>query len=667
MALMTSINDSAWGTSGAATAGNTGFNSLGTSIFDVDENGEKCITTAATNTSLAVRIDAAAAVFASGETRYHCELVAYLEFTGASNSTSIGTIGTNGVIDFFGAGPRGYCQFFATNSDHGTGLYFTFTGADGATAGDQISGLNGAPIPINTKFTIGAFADRTAGVAGCCINGVRVGTWTATPVAAWDSTVTLTFPAVVGGRWRIYATSARPARSWSGTDHTFTPLFTEYASSTDALYKSFPHIASDGLHGTCWTYTGTHTLTNYETSGTNPNRKRMIGGVGGVVAEGNFNIGTPPYNEYGDFAIITSLYVPSGGTWSLAIRNTADDADVIKLQVASAQLQDSAGVQLTASDTTAVAVAVNKRYFLIINLSRNGKAAFTLISASDDPSARIVWSGALANWTPQDLGIPVFTASSTVEADRVDVCSWFTNAMTDSIVAAYCANVTPLLVTTANNYGLGFPCSDAACGIPGSGYASKWYGWPRESWMVTTARSGTTRAQWNTNVRPYLTHTRAMRLVTLDGACINDISGGTLATAVMTIVSADLAFCNTNNNQLVLMPSFPRPLALAQSLSVDELIQQREFNRLLRAFVVTNASNPRLFFCDHQRAYREVMLTTDGIHPTSASVASNTRAIAGALMTARQYASFDETPSSAGGTGLSNGNAVLSSGTGLMV
>lgn len=638
MGLLKTITDAAWLSSGSATAGNTGFDALGTAQFETDEDGDKYITTAATNTILTARIDPAANVFAASETRYHAEWVVYLEFTGASNANTIGTVGTNGVIDYFGAGPRGYAQLAALNSDIATGVYFTFGVGAGAAVGAAISGLGSAPIGVNTKVTIGTFADRTAGVAGVLINGVRAGGWTATPVAAWDSTVTLTLPPIVGARWRIYASTARPCRSYTGSDHDFTPLHSENASTTDALRMSLAHIATDGLHGLYWTYAGNCALTDYETSGANPQRKRLIGGSGGVVATSKIDVGALPFNEEGDCSFDTTIYVPSAGTCSIVLRNAENTADAVKLQVASGQLQNAAGVQLTASDGTAITIATNKRYALKINLSADGSASWTLHNFSDDPAARTMWSNEIpGGYRSPGIGKIILTASQNVEIDRVDVSYWSYNGITDSLFVAYAPTTTPALPVTANNFGLGFPYSDASTAIPGINWPGKQYGQPRSSFLFSCARSGTTRAAWDQYVRPYMTYTKAMRIMAIDGAVTNDISGGVSADTIMLYVAADYEWCRTHNSQLILMPQFHTPMGLSLSLSTfAKQIQRERFNRLQYAYVQSKAGDRRLFYCDFPRGYFGVMDSTDGAHNTSGTTGKHTRAIIGSMQTAEQ-------------------------------
>ena len=632
MALLTTITDAAWPTSGTPTAGNTGFESCastGTLMFSVDENGDKFITTTATNEKIYIRVDGTAAVFASGETRYQVEVVAYLEFVGQSADNAIGSP-SGFIVDLDGAGGRGVLTMYATNRGTTTGLYGIPGGFAGATAGAQMSGMDVECIPVNTPITFGTFGDRTAGIAGVCLNGVRWVTWTATPASNnWGNSFTFAFPNIPGGRWRVYATSARPARSWTGTTHTFSPTegYTQYADDTDELVMSWPHVATDGLHGSFWTYSGTCALTDYASGGINPSRKRIIGGSGGVVATSVLNVGDLQFNEYGDMAFVTSFYVPSG-TYSIAFRNAANTADILKLTATSGELRNTAGTALTASDSAAISIATDKRYHLAVNFTNTGAASFTILDATAAPTARVVWSNTVATTSAvTTLGKIIITASQNVEADRVDICRWWANGICDSLVSASATGVTPALKCCSNNLALAFPQRDSLS-IPGIAHGCKDLGWPKDTWLITSAHAGYSRAAWAQYSRAYMTHTHAMKLVAVDGACFNDFNGGSTASAVMDMVEDDVAFCETTRNRIILMQAFMRPHALATSLSTTEFLQQQQYNDLLKAYWDANRTNARLGFCNIVRSHPLPMLTTDGAHPTTTGAANGTAAIA---------------------------------------
>lgn len=634
-------------------------------MFDVDENGDKYITTTASGVGISVRIDAVGTVYASSETRHHAEIVAYAEWLGQSGTTNIGT--PSGFVVDLNNTIRGTMTWNASNTGYTQGFYPSFSGFTGASAGAILSGPYKDCIPMNRPFRFGIFGDKGAGVAGVCIEGVRIGGWTATPSATWATSVNFALPATAGVRWRIYAKSTQPCKSWTGTDHEFSPDYTRYANSEDGLVKCWPHIATDGLHGNLWSYSGTVTLSEFETSGLNPNRKRMVGGSGGVTATSKLDIGAVSFNRKGHAAFVTSLFVPSSGTASIAIRNAANSADVLKLQVASnGQLQNGAGTQLTASDGTAMTIASDRRYFLIVNLSRDGTAAWTLIDASNDPASRIVWSNAISGgWTVADLGKIILTASQNAEWDRVDICRWWTNAITDSLSAAYTATVSPRIATTANNLGYAFPHTDALA-IPGVGFHSWMSGWTKDSMLATTGRSGTTRASWATNARAYMTHTKAMRIFALDGACYNDINTGTTATSMLALVVADIAFATLHGHEIILMPAFERPVdpTNAAGMTHARRVQRRAFNALQRSLVVQSASNDLVFYCDHTLAHSEPITSTDYVHP-SASVNIAGKAIASSKMSAKRFANLSDSSSGSQGSYLTRTSVVKTTGSGL--
>lgn len=652
MPALTTITNAAWPTSGTPTTGNTGFSSLsssGTLVFEVDENGETYITTTTANVTLVARINATAAVFASGETRYHCELVAYPEFTCTSDSN---TLGSPSGFFLYLTGPStslSTVTLAAVNTTYVTGFAPIVAGVTASTATGAISGvstISGVAVGakecfgVNRKTTIGLFGDRTAGVIGMTMNGVRAGGWTPTTATDIGTDFSYQFPATPGVRWRIYASSTRPARSWTGTDHEFTADYANNpAGANDGLQYSLPHISTDGLHGNFWTYTGSLALTEYATSGGNPNRKRIVASTGGITAKSKISLGTLTYNEYGDYGIVTSFLAPSGKALSISLRNAGDTADVLKFQVATdGKFQDGSGTQLVASDGTAITIAADKRYFLIINLSRDGYAAWTLKSSNDD-LARRAWSNAISTgWSVQSLGPIALAGDTTTEIDRFDAGPWITDPICDSLAVAYETAVDPDLPHTANNLGYGFPHSDGVA-IPGIAYHNGDHGWPKESWMAPSGRSGRWRLHWQSYVRTYMTHTRAIRIVALDGGCWNDFANGATAATLLTYVQDDMTWCDAHNCQFVTMPAFDRPRALAQSATSAQRLERIKFNALQEAWVRSNASNPRLFYCDHPRAYRWIMRSTDGVHPAS-DIAPMTRAIAGTRMAARHFAAL---------------------------
>lgn len=672
------LSDASWPTSGTPTAGNTGFSTLtssGTLMFEVDENGDKYVTTTAANVTLNARLDATANVFASGETRYQVEYVIYAEFAGASDSN---TVGTPSGFCLYLSGPGGSLSTLTLNAlnAYTVGLAPSIGGSGGSTAGGACSGFTAASptvggkecIPINAKVGWGIFGDRTAGVIGLLMNGTRVGTWTVSPANNVGTDFTVQLPAVPGIRWRIYSTAARPCRSYTGTSFDFSPQYS-YApmGANDGLQYSFPHIAVDGLHGNFWTYTGTVTLTEYSTVGGNVSRKRVVGGAGGFTATTRFALGTPVYNEFGDYAIATWFFVPSTKTYSIAIRNAGDSADLLKFQVSSGgQFQNGAGTQLQASDGTAITIAADRRYLLIINVSKNGYASWSLEESLDNLARRAFSNQISGGWTPQALGKIVVTGDAATEADRVDCGPWLTKAICDSLSVAYETAVTPYMPHTANNIGYGFPHSDGVA-IPGIAYHNQQHGWPKESWLANSGRSGRQRAHWISYVRDYLTHVRALRIVALDGGCWNDIvQAGATAVTLLSYVSGDLSWCASHNCQLVVMPSFDRPKGLAQSMTTAQRNQRLLFNALQEAWVISNEANSRLFYCPSYLGYRWLMRSTDGVHPAN-DILGLTRAISSTRMTARQFANLQGVSRKTAGSATSGGGvAALSAGSGVL-
>lgn len=635
------ISSSGWLGSGAANAGNTGFDSLSTAQFLTDERNEKCITTAASNTALSARIDAAANVLANGETIYMCEFCAFAEFGGRSNSNTIGTVNSTPLIDVAGVGPRAYVGLSAINSESGIGFALTFSAANGASVGAVLSGLGSVPIPVNEKVRIGIVLDKTAGLVGLLINGQLAGTWTATPPAAWDTTITLALPASDGVQWRLYSPADRPCQSWTGSDNPFAAMEDTLKASNDGLRVSMPHLGIASAYSP-WSYSGTGSVTEFASTGVNPNRKRMVGGAGGYTGTSR-KIGYLPFNTWGECAVWTSLYVPNAASGSIAIRNAADSVDLFKLQVLSGQLCDWRGVPLQASDGASVAIASTKRYFLILNPMVSGAVAWTVLDGGSALNARAAWCGVLEkNYQLGPAGGAVLFASQNVEWDRVDIGPWCTLPLGDLNAADAVDALTPTLYTPAN-IGAGFPGSDAACAIPGIGYPARWYGQPRESWLVTVARPGFTRAAWATYVRPYLTATKALRIVAVDGAVRADLAAGTTADALMAHVAADLEFAIKNNAELVLMPYMLRPSGLGESLTVAQQAEARRFNRLQAAFVRDNAlfrgqPSPWLKYADSTTGLQPNVLSTTGNVPTAANVPSISRAIASTVQNAATWA-----------------------------
>lgn len=636
------VNDTNWLNTGTANAGNTGFDFLSTAQFELDEFGRKTITTAGSNTALTVRLDNPSTVFASGETRHIVRIWIRAEFDGQSNSTQIGTPSGFALDYDNGGGVRALLTLNAANNGYNAGFYLSPSGI-GATATATLSGLFKEPIPVNEDFELSFWADRTSGEAGLCGNGALMAGWTATP-GTWSTTININLPATPGIRWRIIATSTRPAASYIGNDTPVLPLYSELSTPKDGIICALPHVVKfTNPNGSAWRYTGACTFAEIESNGVNPNRKIMTGGVGGISAKSFFKLGDNPWNEYGDLAIITSINVPSGQTASIAIRDAVDSVDLVKLQVANGQLQSRYGEQLRASDGTAVSILDTKNYFLVINMSRNGFASWTVQDGTAD-TGRLIWSNAIfEGWRPGGLGEIVIAGSQNARLDRVDPNKWFALSICDSLTTAYCATYTPLMPTTANNLAYGGAHSDSGLGMPGSAYQNRWYGAPKLSHLFTGGRSGRKRIDWINNMRQYATHLRCAWVIEYDGACFNDIYnggslGGATADDMMAMVQSDLAWCMQNNNRLLLMPSFTRPSGLGQSFSIAQKREQQQYNNLKRAFVLANKHNPFLYYSDHKRGYREALLTTDGPHPVTGGAVDPTRAIFSQAMSAAEYA-----------------------------
>lgn len=680
MPVKNAISNAGWPTSGTPTvnAGESGFAVVdgattgfvgGQARYEVDELNQKYISTLNTNNHLYVKVDANADVFTAGETRHHVEIECMLEFTGqAAGNIALGTPGANLIAYDSGSGQlvigMGKVDGVVTG-----GYYFTFGGFSGVTVSGALDGAGREPpIKINQRVRLQFFVtkgDAGLSIAGMCVNGVRQGRGTATAGLAWPTALLLCLPAIPGGRWRVYG-----ATSWTGNDHTFSPMWTTFPpAAEDGLDKTLAHTASDGIHGTTFTYATDYSLASYESGGVNPNQVRVIGGTNGYVATSLVDIGALRFNQYGICNFLTEFYVPSGATFALQIRDPGNTFDVAKFSISGANLLNFSGGNIVDGSAANVPVSVSARYWMLMHFNSAGSITYTLMSSTVDANARMVWSGVFpTNNFRSTLGKVIATGSNANEWGRVDVGPWWANAICDSLVAAYCTTTTPVRASTTNNITIGFPTTDALA-VPNGAYNLSWHSFPKQTFMATSARSGRRRLDWINNSRTYMTHTTGMDLYTIDAACFNDINNDATADTMLTYLQGDLDFCDARRCRLHLMPSWERAYGLGFSLTTARSNQRRRFNALQEQFVLNNYSNERLYYYPHYRAWQPAMPVNDGVHPYANNLDLG-RAIAATRMTARAFANLYYSQSSgvSGGSGISNGGpAQVAGGRGLVI
>lgn len=615
MPAITTIDPSAWPTSGAATAGTTGLNTTtnGTHV-GLDANSlppgvsaTGCLEFAGGATDK-LKIDADASILPGGAGDWYW----YRMWVRLVNTGTPAADGTQAIVMTLGSGGIS-CRIAhkAPTSQREDARGFGYTQVNGF-ASQATTSYVCTPINSATGTCIAAYGQWFQLAFG--FNYANTGTMlgfvngqlaikqtgfnpTAQAVGTFRTGMAFAFPAMTGFKWQ-----AIPVDSWSGTDITIEPLY-EMVKATDHLAKPLPVCGLDSDYGGLWDSgagAGSVAETAY-TAGTAEPRKmyHAFSGVKAIATQRD--LGEPPYNSLGWGTLyFPMLLVPADGALTIAVRNVADDADILSLTIDDEELQQGGSKIADVSGTA--------RYSLLVHLSSSGAATFTLVNMTTNSfqSASHVQGGNLAAWTPQTLGKLTMSASAgatAIHAEGVDLCRWVMAWLMDSLVASNYVSPDPVL-NSPNHIAFYFGTYERTPlrWVGGTWHAER-FGYPvHHSIPLIMGRSGNRRAWFTDNVLPNLAYTRGCIFVNVDGGSINDVTTS-LADTAAAIAKADeldadvRAMCDAllPTNQVWLTTMIKRVQGTYGEFSLDAIDR---FNAKLRVTARAKQQGGRLLFSD---------------------------------------------------------------------
>jgi len=522
--MLTNITAAAWPTSGTATTATTGLATLsGTSLVHVGSNdvpeGSRAngFVEGAVDTVLTVGIDSFANAFAAGN-RYSQSMWVRFAKTGTV------VIGNNQrYLDFNGNGVRFLLSTWASSED-GVNVCFNAISGTGVIQnlwGQGTAGAN-AIIPYDqwTLFTLDV--DLTVGAAAVrfLVNGQLVCQVTG---MVTDGTALLDESA----RLELRASGAKtqicgPFTSDNAAANTIVPLL-NLRDTPNKLTKCSLPISFLSTRGSAWSATlsgVTATRTDYNASGVGPRRHRQVLTGNGTATIKSIPIGALPYNAHGWSTIAFPMLFLQGtgaSNFVISLRNAADTANLLELTCD--------GTNILQGSTVLAPFVRTSRYAVLLHLSNNNRASITIINMTLT-GERYVWSAPLTGWTTQAIGgLQILATVATGDSPEVDgafVGRYCDLVGVDSLVHANANTVTPLLATTNRIAVVPRSWLSETQMVQGSiGYDE-----PEHSQMgiVLGRAGGSMRAFW-LNAVQYMQHSRAIRIMCVDGGSINDLTG----------------------------------------------------------------------------------------------------------------------------------------------
>lgn len=636
MAVRTNITGATWATSGTATAGTTGLNTLtGTTLVHVGStdipagSASTGYVQGATGTSMAVKVEANGSAFAAGATDYWHRMwirpqrdanalpadqtamngTRFMSITdGSIKLTITGAVKKNGITD----GVTLYVEKF--NNAGGTSKHLANLGSNGSQAVIPFNpvGATGGWCELVVHITSGA-----SGVIEVFLNGTRVGQITGidfTNATNWptgnpgvlQNSWSVGLGGITGVVWQVCA----PIETWSGTDITVRPIHSLNATG-NVLQHHFCTWLNESKGG-YWTSSGTMTATetSYASGGVNPYRRRVVwSGTSSQTGELATidDVGHMTDNEYGWSTIVfPQTYMPGGATCSWSVRNTADDGDLIKL--------DFDGTNLKQGSTVLAPITAANRFLLMIHMNSDGRAAFSLHDLTADiNSARNWWSGMLETWSRDETIGKIKQAcvrgSASVEQDGCFIGPWIDVVGVDSLANQPVNALSPSMST---NYHLAavFSKGEEAYTVPGGVYPFRQSSFARHAFVCIAGRSGRTFSNFYTNVVAYMGSTYGVRLVIMDGGSINDIGGITNAATRISVIStcacqhsSTIKAMLQNKNQIWYSSMIRREQGTYTALQLDGINQLnskiKEMCREMQSQGLVRFSDPAKSVSDH--------------------------------------------------------------------
>ncbi len=540
---LTAISGAVFPTSGTATPGTTGLDTV-TGLTHVGSADIPMGSTASgflrgvDDAAASIRIDGTSVPNQSNETSYWRRC--WVRF--ARTATPLAADGTSAQFHIVQATSPSTATklrtfLYVRNLTHNPGLTLAVQEFLAGGTEERISGVGSSGslpvIPFDAWVRIGFRVTRSTsgGVYALYFNDTLVhqhsGLPTDTeilPAGQFAAQTSFAWPAIAGvrvefcGPFETYQLSGPAPGAWS-------PL---HALNGTAGHLAQAHLCTpvgDGTpHGKAWTHSGaaTATLTDYVTSGSNPNRRRYVysGSAADTWSQTTRQaLGPVSYNQQGDAQIVfPMLYVPGSASAQIVARY-ADGSPLVTLDIAGGQLAVGAA-NLAPWDHA-------DRYALILHLPSSGMPSVSLYDLTEVNVAQNAWSAPIPAWTPGDLGTVTVSGvlgATAHECDGVWVTRWADVMMVDSLSHVMASGVSPSLAMTNHVSNALCPPCDAYL-VPGAAYPNRVNGLDRRVACVVIGRAGMTRDAAHTYVLPYLDRAPGLELVQCDGGSINNFLG----------------------------------------------------------------------------------------------------------------------------------------------
>lgn len=399
-----------------------------------------------------------------------------------------------------------------------------------ATAGAQIYPPQ---VPLGKVFELALHLklDSLAGKTTVALNGQAMtaitgaNTTSGLPIAEARSRWTITLPAVAGIRWVICGFD-----SWTDSDFSVRPRYEvadrPYSDVPQAsAFRHLPLFAVNDPVGGTWNRTSNITTiasSNYDTSGIHMYRRRDVyTGTSGQTATLSTidSVGTPPWSNKGRCAFIfPRSKIPGSATLVLALRNAANNADVIAVTVSNGTITQGATTIGTVPNTADLAIA--------LEIDRGGRAVLNLIGTNIDASSRYFWCFRLADFTPAatygKIEQRLTLGSASCELDGCWIGPSWANSQVDSTSST--RNTTTDYHHPRNHFGAA--CMSGAMweNVPGGSWVGRDSGTPAVPLLIACGRSGRTRNEVSQYCLDHMTQTMAADHRVMDFGSINDVN-----------------------------------------------------------------------------------------------------------------------------------------------
>jgi len=520
MALKSQNTGASWPSSGTASTATTGLVALsGTGITHVSSTdvppGSLATGYIKANESAAITVgvDAAGSVF-SGTNYYHIEVwCKFVQITVDS--------GTNHrIIDVNGNGNR---TLISTNSTGGGHNLFQSVISGGGTVTNLVGAATGTAgiVPLNRWTKIGIAVDSTTGNGSIklYVNDMLVSTQTGINYTGNNDLGEIASPA-----FKIHGCETQisgPIRSYDA-DPNQVPM-TRTVKDGDRLRKAFSVFAAGFGGGANWPSVSLTSMTvanvQYATSGTNPLRSYLNFTPSGTGSSNvtSVPLGVLPYNPSGWCSIVFPMTRLTGtGVNTIAFRNTADDADIFTAVITA--------TTVTVNGVLVATYTSGNRVTLVLHPRSTGRLHATVFDQTNSGTSQYAWSADCGSWTAQEIG-PVVQRLTAVDAvaqiDGLYTCDYLDVVGIDSLSMANVASLSPeyaFLNRVARYFG-GFGDHEV---VPNSPFQRDDRG---VSFAVIAGRTGRNSTNFDQLCNAFLQHSRAVRMVRVDGGSINDLTG----------------------------------------------------------------------------------------------------------------------------------------------